>query len=92
MDKNAKAKATPYQTWPVGTELERVKEDSTSTATLWTVAKVEGDVMTMVRSKFLGSLHQAYNGGGNYATERVLLKIRAGTFEAEIISQEILIK
>ena len=76
--------AAKYLVWPCGTELE-CKDDEGKTVR-WTIEQVgkrldngewDGDVMTVTRTGWEGSLNQAWNGGGTYWRYTRTVKITA---------------
>lgn len=82
---------TKYLVWPCGTELECKDEKGNvetghETPVRWTVKKVgkwldngewDGDVMTLTRTGWEGSLNQAWNGGGTYWRYTRTVKVTA---------------
>lgn len=72
-----------YVTYPVGTELKSTIKETGETQ-IWTVAKVDGDVMTLTKRSWMGSYNQAWNGGGTYYTETRKLKMRDDNTSEEV--------
>ena len=77
--------ATKYVTWPVGTKLGAKDKEGVEDKVQWTVAKVEGDAMTLTRTRWSGSLNQAYNGGGTYWRDTKVIKVDALDSTADVI-------
>ena len=73
-----------YITYTVGTELKSTIEETGKTK-IWTVAKVDGDVMTLTSQSWYGSEDQAWNGGGTYYTETRKLKMRKDYTSEEVV-------